>query len=648
MKRMISENLLVDFSNFKDFPIIISPNLGKPQIKSYLKNDIENINKFEIEILIAGLKSHYENYILEFISNNIELKPILGLDHKTRRGVRGESVKGEILEVKEAPIYDLSDERLIINYNLESPRKKPITENIYGNRDKFFIVKVEFPFNNEFKNYLKQRTYLMFDLIQKFTDSNNDDELQRINYHAIVITTQEWKNFTIIHATDLHIAKRNDEILPILLKGFNKSISKSILMIKDFLSGTNKDSIESRFINPNNNLRLFIKLMNILFDKGSVDLIIFTGDLIDFTIRSDIGDKIFSFEMKNTNWNIFYNIILNFPIKLRDDIEPVNIYEGEELLVPFFTTVGNHDYRSYHYDLRWGSLHKVVNVHQLEIMHYKDVIPANPISSLYVNNKTMTAYNQFINPYQDYYIRLGDHLILIMDSGYDSAKEIKDLFMGNPSAVGFSDEQLKYMENVIESKSTSRGVRIALFHAPIINPTPYSAFPFRLKREFKLKGINSLDDFKEDALKKFDGEDGRSDYYIDYKFGTISNNWDKTLKLFQENNFLVLNGHTHKFFEFRTESTDEPTELIRTQHFVLKKEIKVPVAIYMDDYSLKYKDPDFFNFKLPFYLQTPSLGVGRFNNTNLTGAFRIIKIKNNKIESFRIDFLSNYQNLFVI
>jgi hypothetical protein len=65
----------------------------------------------------------------------------------------------------------------------------------------------------------------------------------------------------------------------------------------------------------------------------------------------------------------------------------------------------------------------------------------------------------------------------------------------------------------------------------------------------------------------------------------------------------------------------------------------------MDDYSLKYTNSEYFNSHLPFHLQTPSLGVGTYENTRLTGAFRIIKIRNNKLESFRVDFISNYTKL---
>ena len=44
-------------------------------------------------------------------------------------------------------------------------------------------------------------------------------------------------------------------------------------------------------------------------------------------------------------------------------------------------------------------------------------------------------------------------------------------------------------------------------------------------------------------------------------------------------------------------------------------------------------------------IQTSALAEKEDEN-GLTGAFRIIKIKDNKLESFKVDFSSNYQHLF--
>ena len=42
------------------------------------------------------------------------------------------------------------------------------------------------------------------------------------------VTKQEWKNFTFVHATDLHLAKRNDYIYGIIKKWQKSSVKKNI------------------------------------------------------------------------------------------------------------------------------------------------------------------------------------------------------------------------------------------------------------------------------------------------------------------------------------------------------------------------------------------------------------------------------------
>lgn len=628
--------------NFKDYAVLLAPNLGKPQILSFPNKRLDESSLFQVELLFIAPAIYNTERVNTQIQERIQLKPIIQLDPNTKRGIRGDAIIGQIKSVINAPIVPLGDIELVLNYSYESPRELPIKEQIYDDKTTYYSVIAEFPFTDSLKHIIEEKGYVMCDLYQSFPEEAN---LTRSNYHSVVLSNQTWENCTFIQATDLHIANRNDEILPILLKNYDKSLSKKLLTIKDFLSGQNVENVQDRFINPNNNLRLFITLMNRLWERKMVDAIFLTGDIIDFCIRSDGGDSITSFDMPNTNWNTFYNIILNFPITFRNDIEPINIYPSEELMVPFFTVVGNHDYRSYHYDLRWGGLHKVVNVRPLEIIHYTDVIPANPISSLYVNRKTMMGYNQYINPYQDYFVKLGDHIILMMDTGHDSASAIKDLFMGSPSAEGLSEEQYMFMRNVLKNKASSRGLRMAMFHAPNLNALPFESMNKKIQIQYKQNGLNSLEDFKEDKLKKIANGESRIDGLLVLNHGVIANNWDKTLKLLNDNKVLVLNGHTHEFHEFRTEETKEYAEIIKNKYLVLNEVVKIPVAVFMDDYSLKINSPEYFNTNLPFHLQTPSLGVGTYENTRLTGAFRIIKIKDNKLDSFRVDFISNYTKL---
>ena len=404
---------MINFKELNGIPLIISPNLGKPQFISIAKENLGSINNFEVELLVIAYIEQDNNQMFEFFKNNIKLQPILKMNSTIKKGERGDFIDGNIIEVTAAPLISMFDENLILNYDIESPRENLVYENIFQDRRKFFILKVKFSLNNELKKLISIKRNLLFDLIQqvklnedfdnKLSNSKDNKKrtIYRINYHSIVLTLQNWEDFTIVHATDLHIAKRNDEILGVILKNYNNKLItnlirliRTIINIKRHLSKRSKknEPIEKRFINPNNNLRLFIKQMNELYENNLIDFIILTGDLIDFCYCSDNIVESDEFELHNTNWGIFYNIILNNPIELRKDIRPINIFEGEELLVPIFTLIGNHDYREFHYNLRWSLSFEVYNLNPLETLYYKDIIPGSIKKALKFSERSLKPY----------------------------------------------------------------------------------------------------------------------------------------------------------------------------------------------------------------------------------------------------------------
>lgn len=606
--------------------ILLSPNLGKPQIISFPKHSKDEKETFLVELLFITEYDTTQEKLLKNIDGNIKILPLIDFDEVSRRGIRGDEMDGRITDVKKAPIIPLGDQELIFNYNYESPRGVPIKLGIYDEKNRYFIAYMEFDFSRSIKSVIDRDGFVMFDIIQHFPDIDLGSEIPfKTNYHSYVISDQTWEDCTIIHGTDLHIAKRNDEILAVILKKLKQKPS---------------DGLKNRFVNPNNNLRLFIKSMNEWKKERSVDLIIFTGDIVDFCIRSDGGDSIETFDLPNTNWNIFYNIILNYPLTYREDIDPVNILTGEELMIPLYTVVGNHDYHPYHFDIRWAGLQKGFKITPKEGKSYKDKVQANPLTSLYSNRKTLMGYNQNINPYQNFHIKLGDHLLLFLDSGTDNLVATRDLISGNPSLNGFTEEQLKYIKNVTINKALHRGIRMLFCHAPVINPLPLSLMKKKLRGEYEKLGLKSLDDFKEENLSRITEGETRSDYYISYQFGSITNNWIGAIELFNLYRINAISGHTHDFYEFRTKKTDSTSEFKSKKYPLLNKQIEVPVAIFMEDYSKKKFDSDFIMQNLPFHLQTPALGVGTYEKDEKIGPFRIIKIKNNKLASFKVDYIS--------
>ena len=67
--------------------------------------------------------------------------------------------------------------------------------------------------------------------------------------------------------------------------------------------------------------------------------------------------KLVDFEYERSNWKVFKDILLNFPQEKKR-----GMVMGEELLCPVFTIPGNHDYRPFHYDIRWGGLYRKIGL----------------------------------------------------------------------------------------------------------------------------------------------------------------------------------------------------------------------------------------------------------------------------------------------
>ena len=202
--------------------------------------------------------------------------------------------------------------------------------------------------------------------------------------HAVCLTRRKWEDFSFIHASDLHIAKRNDDIPD-----------------KAQISGS-----ETGYINFNHHLQDLIVEANKMAADGELDFIVLTGDLIDFvewTLKS--GDV-----QGLDNWFTFFEILTGANGK------------STPLRVPVFTVMGNHDYRRYHYNLddggkRWEhdfglsrNQFKRYDEHEKKIKFPEQLDAGlSYIRSYFLN----------INPDLDYAVPLGNHKIICMDTGKD-------------------------------------------------------------------------------------------------------------------------------------------------------------------------------------------------------------------------------------
>ncbi|MHA1240820.1 MAG: hypothetical protein ACTSQU_08485, partial [Promethearchaeota archaeon] len=382
--------------------LVVSPNLGHPLYMG-IDSDLRQ-REFEVKLLFASNVPNSTNFE-GFLKKNLKLVPILEykwkltklLEKTKKKGiwaklkrffVRSKKSRQETQVIKEftdskGDTFDnVQRERIeklkprafrgdiidciVLNvqnaYECEidnpeyddylSPQNYLVKHEIFGSLNIFYSATISFSLTDEVIEFLKSFNFVMFDILQQ-----NPNKSDRINYHSIVISKNDWTNFKFLHATDLHLAERNDRIYEIVKK-WQKIVRKSdvsdiiaqgakaVSFFQRLLMKRSEEKVQTtkplhkRFINPNNNFRNFIKQANQSVNQNDLDFIVLTGDLIDFCILSKIKKekrKALDFDYEFSNWRIFKDILLNSPQK-----KSRGVISGEELLCPIFTIVGNH------------------------------------------------------------------------------------------------------------------------------------------------------------------------------------------------------------------------------------------------------------------------------------------------------------------
>ncbi|MFW9821871.1 MAG: metallophosphoesterase [Candidatus Thorarchaeota archaeon] len=557
---------------------------------------------------------------------------------------RGKSITISFSNIEEVPIIPISD----ISYlDRSSPQEHLLKYKIFGDLEHFYRILIKFTISKEVKEFLEERNFVMFDLVSS---------QGRINYHSIVITKQEWKNFQFVHATDLHLAERNDRIYKVVKKWAESSLKRSVdeffstvakkLKIKkrkNEQNGAFSDitiPLRKRLINPNNQFRKFIKLMNKKVFQNELDFIVLTGDLVDYTVLSRFAKKarrLNQFEYEESNWKVFKDIIINPKVKKSTK----GIKRGKELLCPIFTTVGNHDFRPYHYDLTWAEMYKKIGLNAAEAIALNELFSASPITAIMKSTSALKGYLSEINPSLDFSLTLGNNNFIFLNSGSDSFKNLRDLIRGHPSVTGLVSKQIKYLENLINYKIRQNSNTFLFLHGPPINTgeekLSINIFEKKGRRFIKEK----IEEFKESLFQKLGQSvsNARLDKYFNVKYGTVSSNWEKIVKFCKDYSTLVLAGHTHIQREFRLEDPETKTRVYDSPPFSLKK-IENPAAVFYDNYSEIYTDAESIEKHSPFVVQTPALGLGGYKNPKTAGAYRELVIKEGRLHSFKVKFIS--------
>jgi len=157
-----------------------------------------------------------------------------------------------------------------------------------------------------------------------------------INYHAIYVheTLKSSGEFTILHITDTHIAKKNDLIPEILCQVRNKKEC---------------ENLKKRYVNFNDHLRAFIKeANNRVVKNGEKVIVVLTGDITDYYFDGYWDGKFICGQGDPPGWpdrrEQATGSAWNSNIRKFHEIITGREDNGEALKCPIFTILGNHEY----------------------------------------------------------------------------------------------------------------------------------------------------------------------------------------------------------------------------------------------------------------------------------------------------------------
>ncbi len=363
--------------------------------------------------------------------------------------------------------------------------------------------------------------------------------MQILSPHSIYIRNG-WKDFKFIHATDLHLSRRNDKLRAILKA---KKIDATPL------------------VNFNDSFRRLIKYANTLYRKGELDFIMATGDLVDYVFDHPTE--------KTYNYNNFvlFEQLVTGTAGIGDELT------GERLLVPIFTSLGNHDYRTVPYNFVNSVLvdDSIKDQFKKWADDIKNGIPG-PVDNLIIGaagavvgtvwdglvsgvkligsifgadedtwaidldqfdsfnlekreaealmgskEQTITAaearamvtpdernakgnldyYVKYINPRFSYNVQLGKHQLVMIDGKWDidvkaymagallakasaGSETAQDFVSGSPDSFGFTKKENDMMKDLLHND----GLVIVGVHAPVLNPIAED-YPYFLRESLR-------------------------------------------------------------------------------------------------------------------------------------------------------------------
>ena len=648
-----------------NYPIIISPNLGNPILLN-LRNKKDQsqfpVKNLSFRALVIASKSHSTQKILENFYQNLFIQPILK-DSGEFSKRRGDLIDLHLVEIGKIEKLDFRDEPVLEEENcLVWDIYNCIFQfnDVFGKREHLYRVELEIRDLVTIEKLLKNsdRDFLLFDIVHEVPNMSDN----KVNYHSIAIFDKDWKDFNFIHATDFHIARRNDFILHYLRENIRskkerfstkvKKLSKidSFVLNRDFefkeeFQEDKYEELRWAKYNFNYSLRKLIEFANNKASEKNLDFMLMTGDLIDY-LNIARGN----YQYKN-NFFVYLDILLgrnkglDKPPFLGSDDEFVN---KQEILVPIFTTLGNHDFRKSHYGMRFGQIHKIFGMTHSDVKGYYDIKFFNYFTALRSDDKYVKDYFRYINPNLNYNLKIGEkYSFIFLDTGQDSVADLHDLLKGGPSTKGIKDYQVDLLRAYIRLAHDEKV--IIVMHTPPISPNLNAHKRRKYKKKMNIKNRQlQWFDFYENNLRKYDGI-GRLDKLLNLKYQTIMYNWSTLLKIFTGSDKVVrrkvdiiMCGHTHTLKEYRLKEAKE-TERINFGFWFFPIYIEVPCEVYTSRYRdrfKEFKDPldlkVWFDVNKPFVFQSQAIGPLSANFKFKPPGFRLYTIKDDQITSAKV------------
>nr|MDO8113121.1 metallophosphoesterase family protein [Candidatus Sigynarchaeota archaeon] len=644
---------------FPDEAIIVSPNIGIPTFldKTTRIPGSRDVHAFTMNVIspkkltAVDLEARFQGHI--------QAVPLLGIEGATQKLRRGTPLPVVVKEVVESPSLMLDSISLADLYEYRKDRPSYMLRHEFFGKDRTtFLVKgiIDIEHSEECSIWLKAHPFVMFDLVQTFPER---EDRERVCFHALVVRRVDWTNMRFVQVSDLHLAKRYDEVLGVItdhidtimdkidivhlrklfkIKGSSAKIAQEIN--KEF-EYNKDDPLHRRYQNPNNKFRQFILWVNRAADQEDVDFVVITGDIIDYCLKEDV-EKSESYDLQDTNWDVFLRLLLNEPLDSRPGPLKKVIYH-EEISVPVFTLTGNHDVRLNSYPLSAVGYYKYFGLTYIEAKLYSDPVQKAAMKAIAIDKYSLKSYYQFINPFDDYYVKLGNRLLLVLNSGSDSFINLKSLLMANPGGVGFRSTQVSFAEHIAEKFLVPGDDELRCFfisHHPIVNPALKlkRAMYLSIFRKFLPKKWIEPEYYKESNLDLHGIKDHDIIPVLSIDNGTISKGMTQILALISRFRLIALMGHTHLLREFRLSSGDGKIsgEHVEKPHSALDGAFK----IFWDDYT-STNNAEFIQKNRPFILQTPSLGLRRLDENQRFGAFRKITVSGPNLEEIQVMHVSD-------